>query len=162
MTNTLRVSYPFEVWFCRRAFLLGGCKEVSYLCSDNLLTPKDNRQNWQKNRWESLQNGEADHKERFQKLLSAKLFWAQWLSVKGRGWVPPHSIKEKIRQKAAIFGQKTPILALFGQFFRKFFGNFPLRGGGVSPNSAKGFLAKWFSVKGVGGGVDTPLTEKIR
>ena len=45
-----------EVWFCRKAFLLGGCKEVSYLCSDNLLTPKDNRQNWQKNRWESLQN----------------------------------------------------------------------------------------------------------
>ena len=62
MTNTLGVSYPFEVWFCRKAFLLGGCKEVSYLCSDNLLTPKDNRQNWQKNRWESLQNGEADHK----------------------------------------------------------------------------------------------------
>ena len=57
MTNRLGFSYPFEVWFCRKALLLGGCKEVSYLCSDNLLTPKDNRQNWQKNRWESLQNG---------------------------------------------------------------------------------------------------------
>ena len=33
--------------------------------------------------------------------------------------------------------------------------------GGVTPLSAKGFLAKWFSVKGVGGG-GTPLTEKIR
>ena len=28
----------------------------------------------------------------------------------------------------------------------------PLRGGGVPPNSVKVFLAKWFSVKGVGGG----------
>ena len=33
-------------------------------------------------------------------------------------------------------------------------------GGGLSPLSAKGFLAKWFSIKGVGGGA--PLTEKIR
>ena len=57
MTNRLGFSHPFEVWFCRKAFLLGGCKGVSYLCGDNLLTPKDNRQNWQKNRWESLQNG---------------------------------------------------------------------------------------------------------
>ena len=57
MTKRLGFSYPFKVWFCRKAFLLGGCKGVSYLCGDNLLTPKDNRQNWQKNRWESLQNG---------------------------------------------------------------------------------------------------------
>ena len=36
---------------------------------------------------------------------------------------------------------------------------FPLRGGGT-PLSAKLFVAKWFSVKVVGG--DTPLAEKIR
>ena len=34
---------------------------------------------------------------------------------------------------------------------RKISSNFPLRGGGVPPLSAKGFLAKLFSVKGVGG-----------
>ena len=33
------------------------------------------------------------------------------------GGVPPNSVKEKIRWKTAIFGQKTPILALFDPFF---------------------------------------------
>ena len=53
-----------------------------------------------------------------------------------------------------------PILALFDPFLRKIFSNFLLRGGGVNPFSAKGFLAKLFSFKGVGEG-GTPLTEKI-
>ena len=50
--------------------------------------------------------------------LSAKLFWAQWLSVKGG---TPNSVKEKNAKKTAIFGQKTLILALFGPFFREIF-----------------------------------------
>ena len=42
------------------------------------------------------------------------------------------------------------------------FSGFSIKGmAGVPPISAKGFLEKWFSVKGVGGG-GTPLTEKIR
>ena len=78
----------------------------------------------------------------------------------------------------AIFGQKTLILALFGPFLTLFNAKktsfsailgkkFPeklsglsVKGGGVPPLSAKGFLAKWLSVKGVGGG--TPLMDKIR
>ena len=91
--------------------------------------------------------------------LSVKGFWAQWLSVKGGGY-PPISLRRKSAKKTAIFGQKTPILALFDPFFEENFRQFSVKGGGVPPLSAKGFLAKWFSVKGVGGG--TPLTEKIR
>ena len=60
----------------------------------------------------------------------------------GRG-VPPNSIKEKIPLKNGFFGQKTLILALFDPFFTKSFGDFPLRGGGgITPLSDKGFLAK--------------------
>ena len=40
--------------------------------------------------------------------------------------------------------------------FRKSLADFPLRGGGEPPISAKGFSEKWFSVEG-----GTPLTEKI-
>ena len=48
-----------------------------------------------------------------------------------------------------------------GTFQKLLSGFFPFRGGGILPLSAKGFLAKGFSVKGVGGR-GTPLTEKIR
>ena len=58
-------------------------------------------------------------------------------------------------------GQKMPILALFDPFFEENFRQFSVKGGGVPPLTAKVFLAKWFSVKGVGG-EGTPLTEKIR
>ena len=45
----------------------------------------------------------------------------------------------------------------------KIFGDFLLRGGGVPPNSAELFLAKWISVRGLGRGEGgTLLTEKIR
>ena len=69
------------------------------------------------------------------------------------GMYPPISLRKKTL-KTAVVGQKTLILALLTHFF-------PLRGGGVPHLSTKGFLAKKFSVKGVGGG-GTPLTEKIR
>ena len=53
--------------------------------------------------------------------------------------------------------KKLLVLALFNpfltHFYRKMFGDCPLRGvGGVPPLSAKVFLAKWLSVKGVRGG----------
>ena len=38
----------------------------------------------------------------------------------------------------------------FADCFRKISGDFPFRGGGVPSLSTKGFLAKWFSVNGVG------------
>ena len=46
----------------------------------------------------------------------------------GGGGVPPNSDKEK----TAILGQKTLILALFNPFF-KFFGGLSVKGGGVPP-----------------------------
>ena len=49
--------------------------------------------------------------------LSAKLFWAQWLSVKGERGYPPIPLRKKSAKKTAIFGQKTLILALFDPFF---------------------------------------------
>ena len=49
------------------------------------------------------------------------------------GGVPPNSVKEKIRLKTAIFGQKTLILALFDLFVSKFFLGFSVKGGGVTP-----------------------------
>ena len=60
-----------------------------------------------------------------------------------------------------LFDPKTSFLVLLAKKkFRKSLADFKLRGGeGVPPNSAKGFLEKWFSVKGVGAG--TPLTGKI-
>ena len=44
-------------------------------------------------------------------------------------------------------------------FLGTFLAIFRQEGGVDPPLSAKGFLAKWFSVKGVGGGGD-PLNEK--
>ena len=61
-----------------------------------------------------------------------------------------------------LFDPKTSFLVLLAKKkFRKSLAGFKLRGEGVPPppNSAKGFLEKWFSVKGVGAG--TPLTVKI-
>ena len=48
--------------------------------------------------------------------------------------------------------QKTSFLALFGKNFPEKLSGLPVKGGGGTPFSAKGFLAKLFSVKGVGGG----------
>ena len=47
-----------------------------------------------------------------------------------------------VREKTAIFGQKTPILALLDPFFEENFRQFSVNGEGVPPLSAKVFLAK--------------------
>ena len=86
-----------------------------------------------------------------QKLLS-------WFFPLRVGGVPPHSAKEKIRYKTAIFGQKALILALLDLFLMEIFGDFPLRGEGVPPISARFFLAQCFSPEGWGGG--DPLSGK--
>ena len=51
---------------------------------------------------------------------------------------------KKSAKKTAIFGQKTPILALFDPFFKENFRRFSVKGGGgvIPPLSAKVFLAK--------------------
>ena len=46
------------------------------------------------------------------------------------------------KKKTGIFDFKTLIIALFGPFYGKNFRRFSVKGGGVPPLSAKGFLAK--------------------
>ena len=54
------------------------------------------------------------------------------MSVKGGGVYPPIPLRKK-SAKTAIFGQKTPILALFDPFFEENFRQFSVKGGGVYP-----------------------------
>ena len=51
--------------------------------------------------------------------LSAKLFWAQWLSVKGGG-VPPKSAKENYAKKQVFLGKKNSICCLLHAFLAPF------------------------------------------
>ena len=53
-------------------------------------------------------------------------------NLSGKGGYTPPPLTE-IRQKTAIFGPKTLILALFPHFLRELFGDFPLRGVGCTP-----------------------------
>ena len=69
-----------------------------------------------------------------------------------RGGVPPNSVKEKIRYKTAIFGQKTPILAFFDPFFEENFRQFSVKEeGGVPPFPLRVFCQNDFPLRGRGG-----------
>ena len=93
----------------------------------------------------------CDAKGRCQKLLSGffplgggvpsfplSFFEHNDFPLRGGGGYPPIPLRKKSAKKQLFLAH----------FLRKFFGNFPWRGGDVPPLSAKVFLEKWFSVKG--------------
>ena len=63
-------------------------------------------------------------------------------------------VREAVKNYVADFFIINIIFSSLGKKFPEKLSGLSVKGGvGVPPISAKGFLEKWFSVKGVGGGV---------
>ena len=63
----------------------------------------------------------------------------------GGGSPASHSVRMQVKQWMTMYA--GILLALFDPFFEENCRQFFVKGGGYPPLSAKGFLAKWFSVK---------------
>ena len=97
------ISYPSA-----KSSFRGSCTYLFRILSNNIIMVfREAVKNYSADFF-SLRGGGTPH--------SAKLFCAQWLSVKG-GEYPPIPLRKISAKKTAIFGQRTPILALFDPFF---------------------------------------------